>query len=208
MRGCLAAAGVAVALALLGLVIALLSLFSVRSTNIRLHHGVEEARGNVEVQLQRRLDLVANAVATVKEHVRHEEKIVSDVTSARKAVAPSEEAVEKALAALQGTKFAEDPENMLRLAGELSTKMGAYLHVVVENYPSITATESFRDLRAILEGSENRIAIARQRYNESVAAYNAHVDQWGFLPFFPYRDRERPFEADPRAHEAPVVRFD
>ncbi|MBI4617027.1 MAG: LemA family protein [Planctomycetes bacterium] len=206
MKGCLAALVLSVVAIVVVVLVGVLSLFSIRRTNIRLYHEVEKTHADIEAQLQRRLDLVENVVATVKKHVQHEQAVLSEIARSRHANA--EAVVEKAVAALKGTKFADDPEAFMKLMGGLSTQIGTYLSVVVENYPDITASESFRDLRAILEGSENRISIARQDYNHAVAEYNAHVDTWGFMPFYPYKEHRKPFEADPGAERAPKVVLD
>ena len=118
-------------------------------------------------QYQRRADLVPNLVATVKGFAAQEEKILVGVTSARSRVG-----------SIQATpELVNDPEAMKRFAAAQGELTGALsrLIAVSENYPQLKSDANFRDLQAQLEGTENRITVARQRYIKAVQEYNVAV---------------------------------
>ncbi len=126
-------------------------------------NAVAAAWGEVENQYQRRADLVPNLVETVRGYATHERQTLDEVVSAR-AKATS----------VQLTVDQLTPENMKKFEaaqGELRGALGRLL-AVAENYPQLKANENFRDLQAQLEGTENRIAIARRRYIEQVQQFN------------------------------------
>jgi LemA protein len=129
----------------------------------RSENAVSAAWGEVENQYQRRADLVPNLVETVKGYAAHERETL--------------EAVVKARADATSVKLSVDqltPENMQKFEqaqGELRSALGRLL-AVSENYPQLKANENFRDLQVQLEGTENRIAIARRRYIDSVRQFN------------------------------------
>ena len=115
-------------------------------------------------QYQRRADLVPNLVATVKGYAAHESQVLTEVTEARARVG-------------QVQVNADDPASLQQFQaalGELSSALSRLL-VVSENYPTLKADQSFRDLQAQLEGTENRITVARGRYIASVQDYNTFV---------------------------------
>ncbi len=118
-------------------------------------------------QYQRRADLVPNLVNTVKGYASHEKEVLTQVTEARAKVG-----------SLQVTpELANNPEALAKFQqaqGELSSALSRLL-VVSENYPQLKADAAFRDLQAQLEGTENRITVARNRYIQSVQAYNTAV---------------------------------
>lgn len=118
-------------------------------------------------QYQRRADLVPNLVNTVKGYATHEEKVLTEVTEARARVG-----------AIQATpELANNPEALAKFQqaqGELSSALSRLL-VVSENYPQLKADTLFRDLQAQLEGTENRITVARNRYIKTVQEYNTAV---------------------------------
>ena len=121
-------------------------------------------------QYQRRADLVPNLVNTVKGFAAQEQKVLIDVTNARAKVG-----------SIQATpELVNDPQAFSRFQqaqGELSSALSRLL-VVVERYPSLKSDQNFRDLQAQLEGTENRIAVARNRYIKSVQEYNLVVRQF------------------------------
>lgn len=121
---------------------------------IGAQENVNEAFSNVQATYQRRADLVPNLVATVKEAAENERGILTAVTQAR--------------AGIVGAKTPED----LEIAGR---KINTAINLAFEAYPQIRSTENFKDLQSQLEGTENRINVARQRYNESVKDYNTFV---------------------------------
>jgi LemA protein len=121
---------------------------------VRAQEGVNNEFADVQAAYQRRADLVPNLVATVKAAAENERGILTEVTQAR--------------AGIVGAKTPED----LELAGR---KINTAINLAFEAYPQIRSTENFQDLQSQLEGTENRINVARQRYNGSVAQYNTYV---------------------------------
>jgi LemA protein len=123
--------------------------------------GVKAAWSEVLNQYQRRADLIPNLVATVKGYAQQEQDVLIQVTEARAKVGQVKVNADDAasLAAFQQAQ------------GELSSALSRLL-VVTENYPNLKSDQAFRDLQAQLEGTENRITVARNRYIETVAAYN------------------------------------
>lgn len=129
--------------------------------------AVKAAWAEVLNQYQRRADLVPNLVETVKGYAAHEKDTLTRVTEARAKVA----------GLMANADLFEDPaafEKFQRAQGELSGAL-ARLLLVAENYPQLKADAAFRDLQAQLEGTENRIAVARQRYIRAVETYNVSV---------------------------------
>jgi LemA protein len=130
----------------------------------------EEAKASwAEVlnQYQRRADLVPNLVSTVKGYANHEEKVLTEVTEARAKVGSMQVTPE----------LLNDPEAFAKFQaaqGQLTSALSR-LMVVSENYPNLKADASFRDLQAQLEGTENRVTVARNRYIEAVKQYNVTV---------------------------------
>ena len=118
-------------------------------------------------QYQRRADLVPNLVSTVKGYASHEESVLTEVTEARARVG-----------GIQATpELVNDPaafEKFQQAQGQLTSALSRLL-VVSENYPNLKADAAFRDLQAQLEGTENRITVARKRYIDSVQAYNVTI---------------------------------
>ncbi|MEO6969099.1 MAG: LemA family protein [Rhodanobacteraceae bacterium] len=132
--------------------------------------GVKAAWSEVINQYQRRADLVPNLVATVKGYAAHEEKVFREVTQARAKVG-----------SIQVTpELANDPKALQQFQaaqGELSGALSR-LMAVSENYPNLKADGLFQNLQAQLEGTENRITVARNRYVQSVQDYNSYVRQF------------------------------
>ncbi len=130
----------------------------------------EETKANwseVLNQYQRRADLVPNLVSTVKGYASHEEKVLTEVTAARAKVGSMQVTPE----------LLNDPEAFAKFQaaqGQLTSALSR-LMVVSENYPNLKADASFRDLQAQLEGTENRVTVARNRYIEAVKQYNVAV---------------------------------
>lgn len=183
-------AKIAIGIGAVALIVFLL-LVSPYNSLVQLDEGVSQARANVEVTLQRRLDLIPNLVETVKGYAAHEKDTLTAVTEARAKVAGA--------ANLQD-KLSANSE----LTGALSRLM-----VVVERYPDLKASTNFRALQDQLEGTENRIAVARTRYNQSVREYNIAIRRFptvllaGLLGF----QAKEAFEAAPDAKTAPKVKF-
>lgn len=162
---------------------------------------VEQAWADVETNYQRRADLVPNLVSTVRGAADFERETLESVTNARA----------RATSINLTADDLSDPERVRQYQeaqAQLSGALGRLL-AVSENYPQLRATEAFRDLQAQLEGTENRIAVARRDYNGAVQMYNTRVRRFpasliaGVTGF----DRRTPFEADPGAEQAPTVDF-
>lgn len=161
---------------------------------------VESAWSQVENQYQRRADLVPNLVATVKGYAAHEQETLEGVIEARakatQVTIDPAKATPEQLAAFQAAQ------------GELSQALGRLL-AVAENYPDLKANENFRDLQAQLEGTENRITVARQLFNESARNYNTKIRRFpnnilaGMCGF----EKKPYFEAEEGASKAPKVEF-
>jgi LemA protein len=183
-------------LAVLVLVLAIVAVLgigfvSVSNSIIRSEEEVNVSWAEVQNQYQRRYDLIPNLVETVKGYAAHEEEVFTAIADAR--------------AKLGGAQTVpETAEAVNAVEGALSR-----LLLVVENYPELKADASFRDLTYELSGTENRIAVARQRYNTSVQSYNVKIRTFpnsivagmrGVVP----KDM---FEAQTGASVAPEVKF-
>lgn len=158
---------------------------------VSLDEHVKTAWGQVDTVLQRRFDLIPNLVATVKGYAAHEKEILENVTRLRSQWGSAKTVDEKAQA-----------------AGELEGML-ARLLVVAEKYPDLKADQNFRDLQFELSGTENRITVERQRYNDVVREYNTAVRQvpGSFVAALRGFQVKEPFEAAPAAAEAPKVDF-
>ena len=153
--------------------------------------GVKSSWSEVQNQLQRRNDLIPNLVETVKGYAIHEQDIMKDIAESRS----------RLLAA-------KSPEEMIQAANQQTTALGRLL-AVVENYPNLKANEQFNRLMDDLSGTENRIAVARKRYNDNVQAYNTSRRQFPGLitnKLFSFKDYPY-FEAPPAATQVPKVDF-
>jgi LemA protein len=165
-------------------------------------NAVNAAWGEVQNQYQRRADLVPNLVETVKGYAAHEKDTLQAVVEAR-ARATSVQLSPDQLTPENLKKF-EDAQGALRSA------LGRLL-VVSENYPQLRANENFRDLQTQLEGTENRIAIARRRYIETVQQYNNLVTvpptSWTNAMFYKKSPKAQFTATTPGAEQAPKVKF-
>ena len=162
--------------------------------------AVQNQLANVQTQYQRRADLIPNLVNTVKGAANFEQETLTGVVEARaKATSTT---IDPSKATPQQLQAFQESQ------GELSQALGRLL-VVTENYPQLQATQSFRDLQTQLEGTENRITVARKDFNDAAAGYNAQIKRFptnitaGLFGFdtFPY------FEAAEGAEKAPTVEF-
>ena len=170
---------------------------------VSLDQGVKSQWAQVESVYQRRADLIPNLVATVKAAADFEKSTLIAVTEARARVGQVTlgKDVLSNPEAFQGFQKAQDG---------LSSSLSRLL-VVSEQYPQLTATQNFRDLQAQLEGTENRIAVERMRFNETSAKFNSARNRFPVsmvAGLFGERFREKPyFSAQPGAAEAPRVQF-
>ncbi len=164
--------------------------------------AVFAAWGDVEATYQRRADLIPNLVETVKGYASHEKETLLGVTEARAKVGQT----------TLDTKALSDPQAMANFQQAQSGLSGALsrLLVVAERYPDLKASTNFRDLQHQLEGTENRINVARQRYNKSVQTFNGSIRSFpGNLTnkFLLNLERKEPFKAQAGAETAPKVQF-
>ena len=161
---------------------------------------VESAWANVETQYQRRSDLIPNLVNTVKGYAAHESQTLEGVVAAR-AKATSVTIDGANMTAEQFAQFTE-------AQGEVTSALGRLI-AVAENYPELKANQNFIELQSQLEGTENRIAVERQRYNEVVKAFNKRVVTFPnniFASLFGFSKRDF-FASQQGADVAPVVEF-
>ena len=167
---------------------------------VKMSETVSAQWSNVENQYQRRLDLIPNLVNTVKGYAAHEQQTLTEVVNARAKATQTQINFEQL-----------DEASMQRLnrtQGELSSALSR-LMAISESYPDLKANQNFLELQAQLEGTENRIAVERRKFNDTVRTYNAYIRQFpkniiagmfGFTPK-PY------FEANAGAENAPKVEF-
>lgn len=170
---------------------------------VRLSQATNQQWAQVQNVYQRRADLIPNLVATVSGAANFEKSTLTEVTAARASVGQVK--IDPNSAPANAAKLAEFD----RAQGQLSSALSRLL-VVSERYPELRATENFKELQAQLEGTENRIAVERGRFNEAVQNYDAAIKSFpavfyaGMLGF-----HERPyFTAAPGAETAPKVQFD
>ena len=167
-----------------------------------MEEGVFKAWSDVESNLQRRADLIPNLVATVKGYAGHEKETLEAVVSAR-AKATSVQLAPKDLGDAQAM------QQMLQAQGGLSSALSR-LMVVVERYPDLKANQNFIDLQNQLEGTENRINVARQRYNAAVEQFNGTIRKilYKFTNgLLLHLERKEYFKAESGAQKAPEVKF-
>lgn len=160
-----------------------------------LDEQANAAQGQIEVQLQRRADLIPNLVSTVKGYAAHEEAVFTQVAQAR--------------AGVLGAVQSHDPTQMADANAGLTTALGRLI-AVSENYPQLKADQSFLRLQDELAGTENRIAVARTDYNGAVQQYNAYIRQFpAVLTAKMTGARERKYfqVSNPGNREAPTVDF-
>jgi LemA protein len=168
---------------------------------VKQDESVKNSWNNVQSQYQRRADLIPNLVNTVKGEANFEQQTLIQTVEARY----------KDLNNIKVDPSNLTPENIAKFQqaqGELSGALSK-LMVVVENYPNLKANEGFRNLQAQLEGTENRISVARNDFNSSVNTYNTKVRSFPmniFSGMFGFKVKEG-FKADEGANKAPEVKF-
>ena len=175
-------------------------LVSVYNGMVGLDEGVNTAWANVETQYQRRADLIPNLVNTVKGYAQHEQSTFEAVVNARS----------------KATSITIDPSNVTpeklqefqQAQGELASALGRLI-AISENYPDLKASEQFKELQAQLEGTENRINVARTNFNKEAQKYNTTIRTFpknlfaGMLGF----TQRAYFESEAGANQAPKVEF-
>lgn len=172
------------------------------NTMQQLEEAVNKSWGDVESTLQRRADLIPNLVEVVKGYASHERETLEAVVNARA----------KATAVQLSPQDLDNPQAMQKFQaaqGALSSALSR-LMVVVERYPDLKANQNFLDLQNQLEGTENRINVARQRYNQAVEAFNYAIRKFPnnlTNSLLLHLERKEYFKADAAAQQAPKVNF-
>ena len=173
---------------------------SAYNSMIQLQETATTALSNVQSAYQRRADLIPNLVETVKGYATHEKQTLEDVVAARsKATSINLDA---------STLTPEKLQEFQQAQGELGSALGRLI-AIQENYPDLKANENFRDLQVQLEGTENRINEARNKYNQAVQGYNVVIRSFPkniFAGIFGFGQMTK-FEAEAGAEKAPQVKF-
>lgn len=167
------------------------SLMSSYNRFVSMNEEIDGLWAQVENQLQRRYDLIPNLVETVKGYASHEERVFTEIAEAR--------------AKLAG---AATPQDRVAAANELESALSRLL-VIVERYPDLKANQNFIALQDELAGTENRLAVARMRFNDAVKTYNTSIKRFPavlYARMFGFDPREY-FEIGEEAKEAPKVDF-
>lgn len=198
-KGCVI--GLVIAGAIVLIVLGILS-WGTRVYNgmVTMQESVTSQWGNVQTAYQRRSDLIPNFVNTVKGAANFEQTTLTQVIEAR-AKATS--------VTIDPTKMtSENLQQFQQAQGQLSSALSR-LMVVVEQYPQLKATQNYRDLQVTLEGTENRIAVERRKFNEVAQSYNVYIRRFpqNFIAGM-YKFQAKPyFEAAEGAEKAPEVKF-
>ena len=182
---------VIVVLVVIGLIL-FASAMSARNSLVAERESINGAWSQVDVALQRRADLIPNLVETVKGFAKQEQTVMKSVTDAR--------------AALLG---ARTPQEKIQANSQLDSALGRLL-VVVENYPNLKSNENFLRLQDELAGTENRIAVERRKYNETVLKYNTDIQLFPnniAAALFGFQRDDAYFKTEPGARTAPKVAF-
>ncbi|MDY3252128.1 MAG: LemA family protein [Prevotella sp.] len=167
---------------------------------VKMDEQVQNSWANVETQYQRRADLIPNLVSTVKGYAKHEQQTLEDVVKARS----------------EATQVKVDAENLTpeklvafqKAQSGVSSALGRLL-AVAENYPDLKANQNFLELQSQLEGTENRITVARKDFNDTAKSYNQAIRQFpknilaGMFGF----EKKSYFEAEAGSEKAPKVEF-
>ncbi len=168
------------------------SLMGTRNQLVVLRESVNGAWSQVDVDLQRRADLIPNLVETVKGYAKQEQEVFGAIANARSALLN-----------------ARNPQEKIAANQNLDSAIGRLL-VVVENYPQLQSNENFLRLQDELAGTENRIAQSRRRYNEAVQRYNTEIEKFPnniAATLFGFQRNDAYFRSDPAARTAPSVKF-
>jgi LemA protein len=189
--------GLWIALGVVGVfVLAILMFFgsfiSAKNQMVAKDQSVKAAWSEVDVQLERRADLIPNLVETVKGFTKEESTVFGDIANAR-----------------AGMLNAQGPAAKIAANGRLDSAIGRLL-LLTENYPQLRSSDQFMRLQDELAGTENRISVARRRYNESLREYNTFVLQfpnsiWAGLSGF--HENNAFFTASPAAQAVPAIKF-
>jgi LemA protein len=190
----------------LGIVVVLVLIigFAIQGTYndiVAKEQEVNQQWAQVENVYQRRADLIPNLVATVKGYAAHESEVLETVTASRAQVGSVRVTPDILNNQAEFQKFQQAQAG---LSSALSRLM-----LVVERYPDLKANQNFLELQSQLEGSENRIAVERKRFNESAQAYNTRIKQFPAViaaRFFGFNEKQY-FQSTPGSEKPPVVNF-
>src|ERR1700683_1083684 len=174
------------------LVVLGLGYISHRNQMVTLNEAIKSNWAQVDVVLQRRADLIPNLVETVKGFAAHEEIVYGDIAKARSAL-----------------MNAQTPQDKIAANGQLDGALSRLL-VIVENYPQLKSNENFLRLQDELAGTENRIAVERKRYNDTLQDYNTYVQQFPhniFAAWAGFKPNEAYFAASEGSRQVPKVNF-
>ena len=190
-RGSWIALGV-VGVLVLALLIGFGSYVSARNQMVALDQAVKSNWSEVDVQLERRADLIPNLVETVKGFTKEESTVFGDIANAR-----------------AGMLNAQGPQEKIAANGQLDSALGRLL-LLTENYPLLRSSDQFMRLQDELFGTENRISVARKRYNDAIQDYNTFILQfpnniWAGMAGF--KENTAYFTASPAARTTPSVKF-
>ncbi len=164
----------------------------VKNTLVTKNEAVKASWSQVDIVLQRRADLIPNLVETVKGYAKQEQTVFGDIAKARSALLS-----------------AGSPQEKIAANGQLDGALGRLL-VIVENYPQLKSNENFLRLQDEIAGTENRIAVERKRYNDSLQDYNTYVQQFPnslFAGFAGFKPNEAYFQASEGSRAVPKVNF-
>src|SRR5947209_16629241 len=164
----------------------------VRNTLVQKNESVKAAWSQVDIVLQRRADLIPNLVQTVKGFAQQEQTVFGDIAKARSALLS-----------------AGSPQQKIAANNQLDGALGRLL-LIVENYPQLKSNENFLRLQDELAGTENRIAVERKRYNDTLRDYNTYVQQFPaslFATSMGYKPNNAYFEASEGSRTVPKVNF-
>jgi LemA protein len=164
----------------------------VRNTLVTKNESVKAAWSQVDIVLQRRADLIPNLVETVKGYAQQEQTVFGDIAKARSALLSA------------GT-----PQEKIAANGQLDGALGRLL-LIVENYPQLKSNENFLRLQDELAGTENRIAVERKRYNDTLQDYNTYVQQFPhniYAGWAGFKPNEAYFAASEASRQVPKVNF-
>lgn len=168
---------------------------------VKTDEGVNQAWAQVQNQYQRRLDLIPNLVEVVKGYAAHEKEVFEKVAEARSSVGK-----------MQITPEILNNPQLFQKFQEAQSNLGSWLSrlmAVAENYPQLKANENFMQLQTQLEGTENRIAVERMKFNQVVQEYNVKVRTFPtsiFAGMFGFGQKQY-FQAEPGADKAPKIKF-
>ena len=165
---------------------------SVRNTLVSKNEAVKSAWSQVDIVLQRRADLIPNLVETVKGYAKQEQTVFGDIAKARSSLLSA------------GT-----PQEKIAANNQLDGALGRLL-LIVENYPNLKSNENFLRLQDELAGTENRIAVERKRYNDTLQDYNTYIQQFPqniFAGWAGFKPNEAYFTASEGSRQAPKVNF-